>query len=144
MNGSTKRTLEAFQPPTCIKLALLWATLMFLFIYNDYFSLYLPGTITSMSAGRMGPLGAARPGILVAVSILLAIPALMIFLSAALPPFASRWLNVLFGSAYTLIQALTFSGSEPFYKIVVVLELMVTVLIVWYALRWPRKSQPVD
>jgi DNA-binding CsgD family transcriptional regulator len=31
-------------------LALLWVSLMFLYIYNDYFSLYTPGTIADMTA----------------------------------------------------------------------------------------------
>ena len=115
---------------------------MSLYIYNDYFSMYLPGTIESMSAGRIGPLGEATDLILVAVSLMLAIPALMIVMSATLPPAISRWSNVIFGILYTLIEALTFIGSRPFYQIVVVFEIIVTVAIIWTALRWPRgKSQ---
>lgn len=140
MSQNARNALEEFQAPTKIKLSLLWTTLMFLYIYNDYFSLYLPGTVENMSAGRIGPLGQASELVLVAVSILLAIPALMIFLSAALPAMASRWLNILLGFAYTAIEALTFSKSALFYKIVVALEIGITVLIVWYALRWPKRA----
>ncbi len=135
-----KRQLEDFHPPVKIRLALLWASLMFLYIYNDYFVLFTPGTLASMAAGRMGPLGKATDAIMVGVSLLLAIPALMIFLSAALPPFASRWLNVVLGVAYTAVEILTFGGSHPFYNIVVGLEILLTVLIVVYALRWPRTA----
>ncbi len=42
--------LEDFRIPTNLKLSLLWASLMFLYIYNDYFSLYTPGT-TGFLAG---------------------------------------------------------------------------------------------
>jgi hypothetical protein len=59
----------------------------------------------------MGPLGPATPRVLVGVSILLAIPALMILLSVALPAGASRWLTIVFGLAYTVIEALTFLGA---------------------------------
>jgi hypothetical protein len=130
--------LEDFRAPTKLKLALLWVSLMFLYIYNDYFSLYTPGTIADMTAGRLGPLGQASAGTLAGVSIMLAIPSLMIFLSVLLPPLISRWINVVFGLAYTAIEALTLPHSALFYRIVVVLEMALTMFIVWYALRWPR------
>jgi hypothetical protein len=95
--AATERVLEDFRPPTKIRLALLWASLMFLYIYNDYFIMFTPGTIADMSAGRMGLLGKATDALMLGVSVFLAIPALMIFLSAALPPVMSRWLNVLLG-----------------------------------------------
>ena len=129
---------ETFRLPTGLAISLLWASLMGLYIYNDYFSLYLPGTIEGMSAGKLGPLGEASAGVLLGVAIVLAVPALMIFLSAALPRLISRWLNVVLGLAYTAIEALTFFGSVPFYQVVVVLEILVTLGIVAYALRWPR------
>ena len=129
---------ETFRLPTGLAISLLWASLMGLYIYNDYFSLYRPGTIEDMSAGVMGPLGEVSAGMMVAVSIVLAVPALMIFLSAALPRLISRWLNVVLGLAYTAIEVLTFFGSAPFYQVVVVLEILVTLGIVAYALRWPR------
>jgi hypothetical protein len=136
---SPKAPLETFLAPTGVMLALAWASLMSLYIYNDYFSLYLPGVITNMASGHMGPLGLATPRVLVSVSILLAIPALMILLSVALPAGASRWLNVVFGLVYTIVEALTFLGPALFYKIVVALEIALTLFIVWRALRWPRQ-----
>lgn len=125
--------------PTGLALSLLWASLMGLYIYNDYFSLYTPGTLDDMAAGRMGPLGPASEGVMIGVALLLAVPALMIFLSAALPRIVSRWVNVVLGVAYTLVQGLTIAGSPPFYVMVVLIEIAVTVAIVVYALRWrPR------
>ncbi len=139
MSKNGRRTLEDHPVSVRIKLALLWASLMSLYIYNDYFSMYLPGTIEEMAAGQMGPLGDATELVLVSVAALLAIPALMIFLSAALPPTYSRWLNVLMGLVYTIIETLTFFGSYLFYQLVVALEIIVTVLIVYYAVRWPEQ-----
>lgn len=135
-----KRDLEIFRAPTCIRLALLWTSLMFLYIYNDYFSLYTHGTIEEMAKGHLGPLGQATQGVLAGVSILLAIPALMIFLSAALRPLVSRWLNVALGVAYTVIEVLTLPSAPLFYQIVVILEILLTALIVWIAWRWPRSA----
>ena len=132
--------LEDFKAPTNIKIALLWASVMFLYIYNDYFSMYTPGTIDGMAKGSLGPMGQASDAVLTGLSIMLAIPATMIFLSAALRPAVSRGINVALGLAYTAIEAMTLFGSPLFYKVVVIAEIMLTALIVWYALRWPRRA----
>ena len=128
------------RPSTAVRLSLLWAALMSLYIYNDYFSMYLPGTVEDMAAGRIGPLGEATDAVLIGVALMLAIPALMIFLSSLLPPAISRWSNVVFGLVYTLIEVLTFIGSRPFYQMVVAFEILVTVIVIWTALRWPREE----
>jgi hypothetical protein len=134
-----ERRLERFRAPTNIKLALLWASLMFLYIYNDYFGLYSPGKIASIGAGRIGPFEANEPAMVI-FSVLLAIPALMIFLSAVLPPTANVWLNVLLGLVYTAVEVLTLIGSRLSYQIVVSLEIAVTLSIIWFALRWPKQG----
>ena len=117
----------------------MWTSLMFLYVYNDYFSLYVPGTIEGMAKGAMGPLGEATQGVLTGVSLLLAVPALMITLSVSLRRSASRWANVLFGAAYTLVELSTLFGSPLFYQVVVVLEMALTASIVWNAWRWPAR-----
>jgi hypothetical protein len=135
---STKQPLRRFEAPTQLKLALMWIAVMFLYIYNDYFNMYLPGGIEGMMSGELGPFDAANDAAMVGVSIMMAIPALMVFLSVALPPFASRWLNVVFGVIYTVIEAWTFTGAELFFQVVVVMEIVLTLLVVLSALRWPR------
>ncbi len=139
MNKAKKQSLENFQIPITVKLSLLWASLMSLYIYNDYFILFMPGTIEGMSAGSMGPLGDVTDIKMVAVATVLAIPASMIFLSSALPSHISRWLNLILGFIYTVIAVLTLFGSPPFYQMIVSLEIAATLLIIWYALRWPRQ-----
>ena len=139
MSERVERMLERLRTPTNIKLALLWASLMFLYIYNDYFGLYSPGKIARIGAGRIGPFEASEP-VMVTLSILLAIPALMIFLSAVLPPVVNRSLNVLLGLVYSVVEVLTLIGSRLSYQIVVSLEIVVTLLIIWFALRWPRQG----
>jgi hypothetical protein len=143
MSKPDRGELESHVVSVNVKLSLLWAALMSLFIYNDYFSLYLPGTIEMMQAGRMGPLGPATDAVLVGVSILMAVPALMIYLSAVLPPALNRWVNGALGVVYAIVTALTFPGSRPFYQMVVVLEIVLASLIVWYAFHWPRHGASV-
>lgn len=120
--------------PVQLKLGALWASLMSLYIYNDYFKLYRPGEIAGMTAGSMGPLGPATDGVLIIVSLLLAIPALMIALSVLLPARASCWLNLPVALLYTGVEVLTFMGAYPAYRMVVALEVAVTLTVMALAL----------
>lgn len=115
---------------------------MFLYIYNDYISMYLPGTIEMMSDGRMGPLGEATSTVLLGVAVLMTIPALMVFLSAGLPAAFSKCLNVGFGAAYTLVNVATFFGSPLFYQFIVSVETVLSIFIVVSALTWPKTTAP--
>lgn len=133
-----KQKLESTRVSTPIQLGFLWAALMGLYIYNDYFMLYIPGTLEMMERGTMGPLGPATDGVMIGVAMLLAIPALMIYLSVGLPALLSKWLNVLLGLAYTAVEVMTLMGSPLFYQMVVVFEIIVTILIVLVSLRWPK------
>lgn len=137
--STAKPTLQRFDAPPQLKLALLWIAVMFLYIYNDYFNMYLPGAIEGMMDGSVGPFDVANDAAMVGLSIMMAIPALMVFFSVALAPAASRWLNVLFGLLYTAIEIWTFGGSRLFFQVVVGLEVVLTLLIVVTALRWPRR-----
>ena len=132
--------LEDYRPPTKVKLAALWASTMFCYVYGDYFGLYIPGTLADMNRGEIGPLGHATPGILVGVSLMMAIPSLMVALSLLLPARLCRWTCVILGIAYTGIMAVTLPGSEPFYKTLGVIEIALTLAITIIAFRWPRET----
>lgn|SRR5690242_3059745 len=136
---SKSSVLEDIQVPVKLKLAALWTSVMFLYIYADYFGLFVPGALQSMLDGRMGPLGPTTQGVLIGTSVMLAVPSLMIFLSVALKPGLNRWLNVVMGVVYTLIICITM-WSWYFYVVYGVLEITLTVLVVWYAWTWPRQA----
>ncbi|MEQ1489071.1 MAG: DUF6326 family protein [Terricaulis sp.] len=138
MSEKSRSSLQAFRLPRPLRLSLLWASMMFLYVYNDYFSLYLPGTIEGMMAGTIGPLGDATEAVLLGVAILMTIPALMVFLSAGLPAAFSKWLNVGFGAAYTCVNIATFFGSALFYQFTVSVETVLSIFIVASALTWPK------
>jgi Family of unknown function (DUF6326) len=121
-----------------LRLAATWAALMFCYVYGDYFGLYVPGKLSEMLAGRMGPLGAVTPGVLVGVAAMMAVPSLMVLLSVVLPARGNRWLNLLFGVAYTAIMAMTMAGgAPPFYLLLGAIEIALTLAIVWQAWAWP-------
>lgn len=122
-----------------LKLSALWAAVMFCYIYGDYFGLYVPGQLKGMLEGH-GPIGPTSQSSLVITSLLLAIPGIMVFLCVVLPPRLNRWLNILLGAFYTLVVLVTIPGAWTFYIVLSVLEMVLTAMVVWYALRWPRPS----
>ena len=122
-----------------LKLSALWAAIMFCYIYGDFWSLYLPGTVKGILDG-IGPLGPTSQGTLLAVSVLVAVPAVMIFLSLALPAQWSRWLNILFAAVLTVIVVITMPGAWAFYLFMSSVEVVLQLSIVWYAWSWPKRT----
>ena len=119
-----------------MKLSALWAALMLLYIYADHFSLFRMGQIEEMISGRIGPFPVTQ-GSLLAFSILMMIPAVMVFLSLALKPTVSRWANIILGVLYTFVNISNLIGETWVYYIVFgVVEIVLTFLIVWYAWNW--------
>ena len=110
---------------TKIKLAALWASVMFCYIYTDYFGLYMPGKLQGILNGKMGPLGQTTQAVLVITSVVMAIPSVMIFLSVALKPTLNRTLNMIVGALYTLIILVTM-WSWAFYVFFGVIEVALT------------------
>ena len=68
---------------TRAKLSALWTAMMFLYVYADFLYLYRPGGIDEIRDGMLGPFEVSQASLL-AASVVVIIPALMIFLSLAL------------------------------------------------------------
>ncbi|HJV01869.1 MAG TPA: DUF6326 family protein [Burkholderiaceae bacterium] len=136
---ATPQALEDVRVPTRYRLTAMWTTLMFCFIYADYFELYVPGKLQGMLAGNMIPLGPVTQSVLVGTGAMLALPSLMILFSLILGAVLTRWLNIVVATLYMAIQILVISGSGwAFYIAFGVLEVALTALIVWTAWTWPR------
>jgi hypothetical protein len=85
-------------------------------------------------------LGAVTQGKLFGTSSLMAVPSLMIFLSLALPSTFNCWLNICVGLFYTTIMLLILIGvAWAFYMFFAAIEVLLTLLVVFYAWRWPRQ-----
>ena len=134
LNQPTEK--ETVRIPVQMKLSALWASLMFLYIYADFLSLYRPGQMEEAMAGRMGPLPVTQVSVL-AAAVLMLIPALMIFLSPVLQARAARWANIVLGLLYTAVNIGNLVGETwAFYILFGIVEIALTLLIVGYAWRW--------
>src|SRR5580765_2860229 len=97
----SKHTLEDFKVNVRIKLSALWTSVMFCYIYGDYFELYVPKKVEGLLNGNNL---LDSPIKLFGATIMLTIPALMIFLSLILRPKVSRLLNITFWVIYTALM----------------------------------------
>ncbi len=142
MNTKIKTSLEDFKVNVKIKLAVLWASVTFLYVYGDYFELYVPGKIAGIIDGNSM---LDSPVKLFLASLLLAIPSLMIILSVLLKPLLNKWLNIVFGVFFTAIMLLiavtSYSEWRSFYVFYAIVESVLTVLIVWNAYNWPNQTE---
>ncbi|HVF24585.1 MAG TPA: DUF6326 family protein [Anaerolineales bacterium] len=119
-----------------LKLSALWVAMMLLYIYADILRLFMPGQIEEMLAGKMGPFPATQ-GSLLAASILMIIPAVMVFLSLTLKPKVNRWANIIAGILYTLVNISNLIGETwAYYILFGIVEIILTLLIVWYPWKW--------
>lgn len=123
-----------------IKLAALWASVTFCYLYGDYFELYTPDKVNSLISGENN---LDSPTKLLIASIILAISSVMVAASIILKPKLNRILNIIFGTLFTLMMIAigVYSTNEwyLFYVFLAFLESIITALIVWYAWKWPKE-----
>ena len=132
-------SFEDFKVNVRLKLSALWTSVTLCYLYSDYFELYVPRKVSAMVNGESM---LDDPMKLFAASVLLAVPALMVFLSVILKPALNRRLNIILGIFYTAIMVLIAITSltpwRTFYVFLAIVESVITSLIVWYAYQWPR------
>lgn len=139
-NAAGEMKLQDVKVHVKAKLASLWTSLMFCYIYGDYFGLFQPGNLQSMLNGQMGPLGQTTQGVLLGTALLMAVPSLMIFLSLVMTPAINRPANIALGVLYAVIMLISMPGAWTFYMVLGVIEVALCLAIVGYAWRWPRRS----
>ena len=89
-----------------VKIAALWASMLFVFVYVDLFSLYRADVRADIEAGKMSASRSVK-AILLGVIVYVALPSLMLFLSLVLPVKVTRMANIVLAVLY----ALTIAGS---------------------------------
>ena len=135
---TAQNALEDIKVSLKVKLATLWASLMFLIIYLDYFGLYMPGKIQDILKGRVFVFDITQ-GFLLAALASVTIPALMIFLSVALPAIVNRWANIIIAAVFIPYTMFNLAGEAWMHMVFgAVAEVVLLCLIIRYAWKWPR------
>lgn len=132
-----KTSLEDMKVGLKQKLATLWASFMFLYIYVDYFALYMPGKMEQILKAKVFVFNITQ-GFLLAALASVTIPALMIFLSVALPAKINRWANIIIATVYVPYSLFNLSGETWMHMVFgAVVEVVLLCLIIRYAWKWP-------
>jgi hypothetical protein len=135
---NTTRVLEDIRIHVKLKLAALWTSTMFLIIYLDYFHLYMPGSIEDLLSGKAFVFDITQAFLLAGLAVV-TIPALMIFLSVALPAKANRWTNIIVAVVNIPLLLFNLVGVAWLHMIFgAVVEVVLLLLIIRYAWKWPR------
>lgn len=133
--------MEDYKVPLRLQLTALWTSVMFCYIYGDYFELYVPDKTAGLLNGQNM---LDTPVKLLTATVILAIPALMIFLSLILTPRWTRWLNIGVGLFFTLFTLLvgisSISEWRMFFVFLSMLESIITMVIVIKAWKWNKTA----
>ena len=126
-----------------VKLALFWVALMFIYIYNDIFSLYQPGHVAELLEGHLEGVQFTQT-LLFGAAVLMAFPSFMVLISIILKARANRLVNIIVGIFHILILIGTqFVGEGEtwfYWRFNEVLQAFFLVLIIFTAWRWPASE----
>lgn len=135
-----QNALEDIKLNVKLKLAALWAPFMFLYIYVDYFHLYMPGSIEDILAGKMYVFDITQVALLIGL-VSVTIPALMIFLSVALSAKVNRWTNIIVATVYIPYTLFNLVGEAWIHMVFgAVVEVVLLLLIIGNAWKWPKEK----
>lgn len=135
-----QKALEDIKLNVKLKLAALWASFMFLYIYVDYFALYMPSKIENILKGKVFVFD-ITPGFIMTALSLSTIPMLMIFLSVALPAKANRWINIMVAIVHIPYMLFNLTGMAWMHMYFAALvEVVLLLLIIRYAWKWPKQE----
>ena len=136
-----KKVLDEQKVNVRIKLAALWASFMFLYIYVDYFALYMPGKMEDILNGRVFTFDITQ-GFIFTALFLAIIPMLMIFLSVVLRAGVSRLTNIIVATALIPYMLFNLAGEVwPHMILAAVVEVALLILIIRYARKWPTSQK---
>ncbi|HET7821412.1 MAG TPA: DUF6326 family protein [Ornithinibacter sp.] len=135
-------TLDDGRLPVQVRLAAAWASFMFLYIYVDYLALYKPGFVDDIRAGRVHEFDTGPTFVALSLT-LIAVPALMIVLSATLPARANRTVNLAAATLYVPVSIYNAAGESwdylYFYGLSIGLEVVLLAFILRSAWTWQRR-----
>lgn len=141
---NTKQTagmLEDRKVNVKAKLAFLWVALMFLYIYNDLFSMYQPGHVADLVEGHLEGVKFTQT-MLISAAVLMSFPSIMVLLSLILKAKANRLVNIIVGIFHIFVllgtQFVGDGGVWYYWRFNEVLQTAFLVYIIWTAWMWPK------
>lgn len=120
-----------------LKLASLWTSFMFLYIYVDYFALYMPGKLDGILKGKVFIFDISAAFIFIAL-FLATIPIMMIFISIILPARINRVTNIIVAIVLMPYMLFNLAGEAWLHMIfAAAVEVILLCMIFRFAWKWP-------
>src|SRR5688572_12446727 len=128
---------ETFEVNVRLKISALWTAVLFVFAYVDIFSLYRPDFRADIEAGTIGGF-TVNQTFLLATTIYVVIPSLMVFGALVLRPNVNRIANIVLSLVYTITIIAGAVGEWSYYLLGSTIEVALLMAIVYYAWTWPK------
>ncbi len=122
-----------------IKIAALWTSMLFVFVYIDIFSLYRPDFRAALEVGQIGGL-AVNGSFLAGTTAYVAIPSVMVFCAHTLRPRVTRIVNITLSTIYAVTIIKGAIGEWSYYILGSAIEVALLAAIVYYAWTWPKET----
>jgi hypothetical protein len=128
-----------------VKLAAAWASFTLLYVYVDYVNLYKPGYLEGILSGKVFVFDITEGFFLFAL-VSVSIPALMVFLSVALPAAVNRWTNLIVAALYIPYSIFNIIGGEwiYFHAYGILAEVGLLLFVIRCAWTWPRRDERIE
>jgi len=126
-----------------VKIAALWTSMLFVFVYVDLFSLYRADIRADIAAGTMSAFTIGQ-GFLLGVTIYVVVPSLMVFLSLVLPVRVTRTASIVVAALFAVtIVGGAIGESYVYYLLGSLVEAALLAGVVYYAWTWPKTTDGV-
>ncbi len=129
-----------------VRLSVLWIFAILNYLYADVLGMFSSETIEGILSGSMGGVE-FTPAFMLGAAILMETAMIMVPLSRWLPYKANRWANIIAGIIHTTaVFGSMFVGTAPelYYIFFGTIEIATTLLIIWFAWRWPNSAKSAD
>jgi len=128
-----------------VRISILWLFSWGAFLGLMLLSLLKPGVLNAIISGEAEVQGLGMkigPETLFMYAVLVLLPLVMAFLTVTLKDSITRWANIIMGTIGVILSAIAIYGefTNPYAAtaLIWISKIVVDVLIVWYAYKWPK------
>lgn len=118
-----------------LRIAALWAATMLIFAYVDLFSLYRPDVRAGLEQGTVAVFEVGQIFLFI-VTVYVAVPAVMIYLSLVLPYRVNRIVNIVLSAVYSVTILGAAIGEWGYYILGSAIEVALLLLVILHSARW--------
>ena len=122
------------------RIAVLWVFMAVAMSAHSTMLLLEPGMIEQAMSGELEGVKLTS-GMLVFMALFGLVPLWLAFVSVTVKGSANRWVNLVLGIVFTILNIGHFTGhlTSPVQILIIGSSVAATVLIAWYAWKWPKQ-----